>query len=218
METRRLITVLAGIGVAIAVVIGALLLLTSGGSSGNSSSNNGSATPNLPPRVQGELRLFGGDPITLDPACASDAESANYIVEIFSGLVAFDKDLKLIPDIAQKWDVSADGKVYTFHLRSNALFHDASRRVVAGDFKFSMERALNPATQSTVATTYLDDIAGVDDFVAGRSKEVTGIKAVDDDTVEITLKSASSFFLDKLTYPTAYVVDRRQVADSTCFK
>src|SRR5439155_16057345 len=179
METRRLFTVLGGIGVAIVVVIAVLLLVTSGGgSSSSSSSNNGSATPNLPARVQGELRLFGGDPITLDPACASDAESANYIVEIFSGLVSFDKDLKIIPDIASKWDISADAKVYTFHLRSTALFHDASRRVVAGDFKFSMERALNPNTESTVGQVYLDDIAGVSDFVAGCADNVTGIKAV----------------------------------------
>src|SRR3989454_4644599 len=207
METRRLVLTLTGIGVVLIVVLGGLsiALLATGGGNDSGSAQNGSqaspaATAQLPQRVAGELRLFGGDPITLDPACASDAESANYIVEIFSGLVSFDKDLKIIPDIASKWDISADAKVYTFHLRSTALFHDASRRVVAGDFKFSMERALNPNTESTVGQVYLDDIAGVSDFVAGRADSVTGIKAVDDDTLEITLKAPSSFFLDKLTY------------------
>ena len=73
------------------------------------SSENGSPTPDLPDRVEGELRLFGGDPITLDPACASDADSAEYIVEIFSGLVSFDKDLNVIPDIAETIDTSPDG-------------------------------------------------------------------------------------------------------------
>jgi oligopeptide transport system substrate-binding protein len=224
METRRLVLTLTGIGVALIVVLGGLsIVLLAGGSDDSSSSQNGSQatgepTPQLPERVAGELRLFGADPISLDPACASDADSATYIVELFSGLVSFDKDLKVIPDIAESWDVGGDGKVYTFHLRNNVEFHDSSRRVVASDFKFSMERALNPDTQSTVGEVYLNDIVGVEDFIAGRAQEVSGIKAIDDDTLEITIKEPIVYFLDKLTYPTAYVVDRREVGTSTCFQ
>jgi len=225
METRRLVYTLTGIGVALIVILGGLTLVlvaSGGGSDGESSSQSpggdGEPTPDLPERVEGELRLFGGDPITLDPACASDADSAAYIVEIFSGLVSFDKDLKVIPDIAESIDTSPDGLVYTFHLRSNVEFHDASRRVVADDFKFSMERAVNPDTQSTVGEVYLDDIVGVDEFIAGSAEEVSGIKVINDDTLEITIKEPIVYFLDKLTYPTAYVVDRREVADSTCFE
>src|SRR4030095_15834040 len=225
METRRLVLTLTGIGVVLIVVLGGLsiaLLATGGGDDSSSPQNRshttGAPTPQLPARVAGELRLFGTDPISLDPACASDADSATYIVELFSGLVSFDKDLKIIPDIAESWDVGGDGKVYTFHLRTNVEFHDASRRVVAGDFKFSMERALNPDTQSTVGEVYLSDIVGVDDFIAGRAQEVTGIKAIDDDPLEITIKEPIVYFLDKLTYPTAFVVDRREVGNSTCFQ
>ena len=226
METRRLITILTGLAVAIVLVIGGIVVISSlggGDGDGGSAANNGGddggeATPNLPERVAGELRLFGPDPVTLDPACASDSGSAEYIVEIFSGLVSFDRDLEVIPDIAEKWDVSPDGTVYTFHLRTNVLFHDASRRVTAGDFKFSMERALNPDTLSTVGEVYLDDIVGADDFIRGRADEVSGIKVVDDNTLEITIKSPNSVFLEKLTYPTAYVVDQREVKDATCFE
>src|SRR5574341_794512 len=214
METRRLITILTGIAVAIVLVIGGILVVSSlgGGDDGGDSVGNGgddggdngdeSPTPVLPERQEGELRLFGPDPVTLDPACASDAGSAEYIVEIFSGLVSFNRDLKLIPDIAEKWDTSADGTVYTFHLRTNVLFHDASRRVTADDFKFSMERALNPDTLSTVGEVYLDDIAGASEFIRGTADEVSGIKVVDDNTLEITIKEASSVFLEKLSYPT----------------
>jgi len=224
MQTRRLVLVLTGIAVATIVVIGVLVVVLvagggdSKGSSGTPKESPGTQTPSLPERVQGELRLVGGDPITLDPACASDVASAEYIVEIYSGLVSFDKDLKMVPDIAQSWDVSPDGTVYTFHLRSNALFHDSSRRVTAADFKFSMERALNPRTQSTVGEVYLDDIVGAKEFINGKAKEVSGIKAKDDNTLEITIDQPKPYFLDKLTYPTAYVVDRNQVGDSTCFK
>ncbi|HEX5912330.1 MAG TPA: peptide ABC transporter substrate-binding protein, partial [Rubrobacter sp.] len=151
-------------------------------------------------------------------ACASDAGSAEYIVEVFSGLVSFDRDLNVIEDIAESWEVSPDGTVYTFNLRTNVNFHDASRRVTAEDFKFSMERALNPDTQSTVGEVYLDDIVGSDEYITGNAEEVTGIRVVNPDTLEITIKEPSAVFLEKLTYPTGYVVDQREVGDSTCFE
>ena len=69
------------------------------------------------------LRLPGGDPPTLDPALAQDSTSANYIVEIFSGLVTISRDLKIQPDLAKDWTVK-DGKVYTFNLRDDVTFHD----------------------------------------------------------------------------------------------
>jgi oligopeptide transport system substrate-binding protein len=227
METRRLVLTLTGIGVALIVVLGGLsiVLIASGGddnggqtTSDGSGDGNGEPTPNLPDRVEGELRLFGSDPITLDPACASDAGSAEYIVEIFSGLVSFDKDLNIIPDAAESYDVSPEGTVYTFHLRPNVVFHDGSRRVVADDFKFSIERSLNPDTLSTVGEAYLDDIVGAREFIAGQAEQVTGIRVVDDNTLEITIDSPKEYFLSKLTYPTSYVVDRNEVGESTCFE
>ena len=98
------------------------------------------------------------------------------------------------------------------------LFHDASRRVIAGDFKFSMERALNPDTQSTVGEVYLDDIVGAQAYIDGDVDEVTGIRVVNDDTLEITIGAPNSVFTSKLTYPTSYVVDRREVQDASCFE
>lgn len=217
MESRRLVYVLTGLAVALIVVIGGLALILVAGGGDDDDGGDSSSDPTLGARESGELRLFGGDPITLDPACASDASSAEYIVEIFSGLVSFDRDLVVQPDIASDWDVSDDGTVYTFRLRTNVLFHDGSRRVAADDFKFSMERALSPDTQSTVGDVYLDDIVGAEEFAAGDADEVSGIKVVNADTLEITIKQPSPVFIDKLTYPTAYVVDRNQVQDSTCF-
>src|SRR5437762_11813480 len=63
------------------------------GSSGSSGSS-----------AKGDLRLIGGDPLTLDPAQASDSGSASYIVEIFGGLVTLDQNLKIVPDLAESWD------------------------------------------------------------------------------------------------------------------
>jgi len=220
METRRLILVLGGIAVVLVIVLGGLSLAVIGGGGSSGSNDNGTPTAQtspLPERVAGELRLAGPDPLTLDPACAADTSSAEYIVEIFSGLVAFDKDLQLVPDVAEKWDVSDDGTVYTFHIRRGVKFHDGSRQVTADDFKFSMERSLSPDTLSTVGSVYLGDIVGATEFADGKADSVSGIEVVDDYTLRITIDAAKSYFVAKLTYPTAYVVDQREVGDSTCF-
>jgi oligopeptide transport system substrate-binding protein len=158
-----------------------------------------------------ELMLPGGDPLTLDPALASDATSASYVVEIFGGLVTMDKDLKIVPDIAASWDVSPDGKVYTFHLRENVVFQYSNRLVTAADFKYSLERTANPDTASTIAEAYLGDIVGAKDMIRGRADSIQGIEVVDDFTLRITIDLPKPYFLAKLTYPTAFVVDKDQI-------
>ncbi|MDT7943671.1 MAG: peptide ABC transporter substrate-binding protein [Dehalococcoidia bacterium] len=205
-ERRLTFVLLAAAALAVLVAAGVITVFIGRGGGGRPSSQQA-----LPQRVAGELRLFGPDPITFDPALAADVASATYIVEIFSGLVTFDKDLNIVPDIAERWEVSSDGRTYTFRLRRGVLFHDGSRMVTAHDFKYSMERALNPRTGSTVALTYLGDIVGARDFARGRAQEVTGIKVIDDFTLQITIDAPKSYFLAKLTYPTAYVVKREQV-------
>ena len=226
METRRLILVLGGIAVVLVLVLGGLSLAVLGGDGddgGDDADQEAESSP-LPERVQGELRLFGPDPLTLDPACASDAGSAEYIVEVFSGLVSFDRDLNLIADIAEEiptkenGGISSDGTVYTFKIRKGVKFHDGSRQVRAEDLKFSMERSLDPRTLSTVGTVYLSDIVGAKEFATGDADEVTGIRVVNNFTLEITIDAPKSYFLAKLSYPTAYVVDQREVGDSTCFR
>ena len=172
----------------------------------------------------GELRLPGSDPITLDPALATDAASATYLVEIFGGLVTIDPQLNIVPDIARELPTRENGGVvnnsdgtvsYTFHLRDDVVFHNTSRLVTASDFKYSMERALNPRTQSTVAEAYLGDIVGATDMVRGRAEEVQGIEVVDDFTLALTIDAPKPYFLAKLTYPTGFVVDRQQVEANT---
>jgi len=163
------------------------------------------------PRGSGNtLNLLGAEPVTLDPALVTDATSAEYIVEIFSGLVTIDPDLKVQPDIAEKWDISQDGRVYTFHLRPEVKFHNG-KAVTANDFKWSIERVADPRVNSPVASLYLDDIVGVMDKLAGRAQEVKGVRVVDDRTLEITIDAPKAYFLAKLTYPTAFALDRENV-------
>jgi len=156
------------------------------------------------------LHLLGADPPTLDPHRATDATSASYIVEIFSGLVTIDQDLNVVPDIAKSWDISDDGLVYTFHLRDDVYFHNG-KPVTAHDFKWSIERACDPKTGSPVADTYLGDIVGARAKLRGQANEVTGVKVIDDYTLQITIDAPRHYFIDKLTYPTAFVLDKENV-------
>jgi len=166
--------------------------------------------PRPPGRATLDLRLMADRPTTLDPAMVEDSASAEYVDKIFSGLVGLDEDLNVVPDIAERWEVSADGTVYTFYLRPNVYFHNG-RKATAQDFKYSVERACDPATRSPVARTYLGDIVGAEEKLGGRATEVRGVQVVDDATVRITIRAARASFLAKLTYPTGFFVAKEEV-------
>ena len=157
----------------------------------------------------GSLVRLWSDPPTLDPHLTTDATSATIIVEVFGGLVTINPDLNIVPDLAT-WGVSSGGTVYTFHVRENAKFHDG-KRVTAQDFKWSMERAADPRTAAPVVDQYLGDILGVKERLKGDASEVAGVRVVDDRTLEISTDAAKSYFLAKLTYPTAFVLDQENV-------
>jgi oligopeptide transport system substrate-binding protein len=159
---------------------------------------------------QGTLNISDSGPITLDPATAAEVGSASYIMQIFSGLVQLDDSLQIVPDIAQSWDKSEDRKTYTFHLRQDVKFHDG-KAVTANDFKYSWERALNPATQSLTARTYLNDIAGASEMISGQTTQLSGVKVLDNYTLEVSITTPITFFLEKMAYPTAFVVDQADV-------
>ncbi len=156
------------------------------------------------------LNLYGIDPLTLDPAISGETTSHQYIMQLFGGLVRLDDNLEPVPDIAQRWEVSDDGRTYTFYLRKGVRFHDG-KEVKAGDFKYSWERAGDPATGSLTAGTYLGDIIGVKDVLAGKSREISGVRVVDDYTLEVTIDAPKAYFLYKMAYPTGFVVDRANV-------
>jgi ABC-type transport system substrate-binding protein len=163
------------------------------------------------PRRGGTLRLPGGQPTTLDPALVRDVDSAAVMYELYSGLVTLAPDLTVVPDLATGWQVSPAGTVYTFTLRSEATFHDGTP-VTAADFQHAIERSCDPQTGSAVAETYLGDILGCREKLAGQTDRVSGVAVPDPHTVVLTIDAPKSYFLAKLTYPTSFVLDRRQLA------
>jgi len=158
----------------------------------------------------GVIDLFGTSPATLDPAISADTVSHSYVMQLFSGLLRIDEEMEVVPDIAQNWQRSQDGRTYTFYLRQGVKF-SGGREVLAQDFKYSWERACNPETVSRTAATYLGDIVGVQDVLEGEATQISGVKVLDDYVLEVTIDTPKAYFPSKLTYPTTFVVDRDNV-------
>ena len=156
------------------------------------------------------LFQWWGEIVSLDPALSRQG-AGGITGAIFSGLVKLDTDLQVVADMAQGWEVSGGGTIFTFTLRDNARFHDG-RPVTAADFQYSWERALHPDTESPVAETYLGDIVGAEEFAAGEAPTLPGVQVLDERTLRVEITDAYPYFLSKLTYPTSFVVDRANVA------
>ena len=130
---------------------------------------------------------------------------------IFSGLVSLDTNLNIRPDLAETWEVGAGGTVYTFHIHPDAKFHDG-RDVTAQDVVFSWERAASPELQSDTVLTYMGDIVGVHEKYFGQADSISGLKVIDEKTLQVTIDAPKPYFLMKLTFPTSFIVDKDNVS------
>ena len=163
----------------------------------------------MAPRGGRLVRLFS-DPPTLDPHISTDYLAAAIVNEVFGGLVTIDPSIEIVPDLAKQWDISADGRVFTFRLEEDAKFHDGTP-VTAEDFRWSLERAADPLTESPVTDLYLGDVVGVSDKLNGEAQSIAGLRVIDNHTLELTIDAPKSYFIAKLTYPTGFVLDRENV-------
>lgn len=158
------------------------------------------------------------DPICLDPQVADSKEAKLMIANCFEGLVRLDKDYKIIPGVAESWEISKDGLTYTFKLRKDTHwkllnsfedvlpegYKDTYRtQVIAADFVYGISRALNPATQAGDAEK-LFSIKNASAVNSGKQPtSALGISAQDDSTLVITLEREDPDFLRILTLPVA---------------
>ena len=132
---------------------------------------------------------------SLDPAFARNQNALWMINQLFNGLVQVNDSLKTVPAVAKSWEISDDGKTYTFHLRPDVYFHDdplfpqgKGRKVVAADFVYSYSRIIDPKVASSGAWIFNDKVDSKEAF-----------KAMDDSTLQITLKKPFTPFLSMLT-------------------
>lgn len=152
---------------------------------------------------------------SLDPAFARNQANIWATTQLYNGLVELDQELKIGPGIAKSWEVSEDGRTYTFILRDNVYFHDhevfaqgKGRKVTAQDVAYSFKRIIDPATASTGAWIFNDKV--LSDKNGAISD--TAFLAVNDSTFRIYLNEPFIAFLEILTMPYAFVVPQEAVA------
>lgn len=196
---------------------------------GQSTSTPTSTQANLPahaPPSQQQLRFAiqggngnSGDITTLDPAQASDIFSAQAVQMVFTGLVQYNDQLQVVPQLALSYDVSSDGLTWTFHLRPNLKFGDGTA-LTADDVAYSINRALSPSVSQLgegIAETYLGMLKDASTYMAGGSGAPStligdSIIVIDADTLQLILSKSTGYFLSALAYPVSFVVEKSLIA------
>jgi oligopeptide transport system substrate-binding protein len=143
------------------------------------------------------------DPETLDPQKTSTVYEANIIRDLYEGLVIHDAAAKIVPGVAEKHEISDDGRVYRFTIRENAKWSNGDP-FKASDFVFSFRRIMDPQTGAKYANILYPILNAekINKGQAGAKLEDLGVKAVDDRTLEITLERPTPYFLELLTHQT----------------
>jgi ABC-type transport system substrate-binding protein len=160
--------------------------------------------------TQGYLRLAEADDLpTLDPALGYDTASWQFEEMLFNTLVDYDDDGRIVPELAERWEVSPDGRTWTFSLRQDARFSNG-RPVTAEDVRFAIERVVAPPTRSPGAE-FFRGIEGAEACVDSPCR-ITGIATPDTFTLRITLREVDPLFLHKLAMPFAAAVPAEEVA------
>ena len=190
----------------------ALALTACGGSASSTAAStaaSGTASSAAGTAAGGTLNIMLETEVqSLDPQIATDGTSFEVIADYTDGLMQMDADGSAVPAMAETYDISEDGKTYTFHLRDAKWSNGEA--VTAADFVFGWQRAVDPANASEYSYMLSDigQVVNAAEIIAGE-KPVTdlGVTAVDDKTLEVQLNVPVSYFLSLMYFPTFYPVN-----------
>jgi len=161
-------------------------------------------------KANNTLSFYIGEPAVIDPIDGQESEGIQVINSVFDSLVDFDPlTSEIKPAVAETWSPNADATVWTFTLRKGTKFHNG-REVKAADFKYAWERIADPANKSTISY-HLTPIKGFDEMQAGTAKELTGVVAKDDYTLEVTLVYPFADFQYVVGHPSLAPVPKEEV-------
>jgi oligopeptide transport system substrate-binding protein len=158
---------------------------------------------------------------SLMPIAINELNSFHIASQVYEGLVKYNQtDLSIMPALARSWEISQDQSEYTFHIRTNAVFHDDScfkngtgRNVRAFDVKFCFENLCSKNINNTqYDVTFKDRVEGANEYFAqsksGKVRNMSGLTIVDDSTIRIKLTHPDANFLNILTMPGCYIYPR----------
>lgn len=154
----------------------------------------------------------GEEPQTLDPHLAEGLPSAHILRDLFEGLTAESPEGRIIPGAAIRWNISRDGKTFTFYLRRDALWSNGDP-VTAKDFVYGLRRSADPATASAYAQVLLP-IENAEEVLAGKlPTSELGVIAMDEFTLQIIMRDPTPYFLHLLSHSSTYPVHEANVLE-----
>ncbi len=141
---------------------------------------------------------LGNEPDGLDPSVTNNSFASPFLNNLFEGLVTYDASGSLAPGNAESWTISEDGTVYTFTLREGLKWSDGTD-LTSADYLYTFKRILTPATTAQYLSLVTDYIVGAQEYFDGTgTEEALGVSAPDPQTLVLTLKAATPYFLDIL--------------------
>ena len=141
------------------------------------------------------------EPKTIDPSLNAQIYGVIYISHVFEGLTVRDKNNDIVPGVAERWEISEDGKTYTFFLRTNSTWSDG-KPVVAQDFVYSWQRQVDPKVASEYSYQH-EPVKNAMAITRGEMPvDTLGIKAIDDHTLVVELEAPTAYFLEVIAFPT----------------
>ena len=149
----------------------------------------------------------GEEPQTLDPHLAQGLASTHILRDLFEGLTAESPEGRIIPGAAIRWNISRDGKTYTFYLRRDALWSNGDP-VTAEDFVYGLQRSADPATASQYAQVLLPIEHAAEVLSGDLPTSELGVTAMDEFTLQIRMNGPTPYFLALLNHPSTFPVHR----------
>ena len=164
-------------------------------------------------KAKGEVFFSAGDePPSMDPTKQADQISSIWLTHIFEGLMTYDKNGDVVPGAAEKVEVSADAKTYTFTIRKTAKWHDG-KPVTAKDFEFAFQRLVDPAYASEYSfiaeTAHITNASAIIKKTADKS--TLGAKALSDTVFEVKLDNPVTFFPSLMAFNTFFPIRKDMV-------
>lgn len=154
--------------------------------------------------------VLEAEPASLDPAMTTALPENNTELQLFEGLTRLDDQNIPQPALAERWDISPDGKVYTFHLRPGIQWSDGTP-ITAQEIEYSWKRVMNPDVASENAYMMFVIDKAEEYFNKKATADDVGVKALDDQTLEVRLKNPTAYFLNLTAFHCYYPVPRKLV-------
>jgi oligopeptide transport system substrate-binding protein len=202
----------------LALVVGLLgtFALAAAGCGGGNESSGGSASGGTEVAANQTFTIaWGAEPPSLDPGLATDTTSSNVLLNIMDPIVRLDpKTNAAVPSLAESWDVSADGKTVTYHLRKDGKWTNGDP-VTANDFVYSWKRTLSPELAADYAYQLYGIVGAIDYNSCTKNCDAladkVGVEAPDDYTLVVHLTSAQPWFVQQSAHTAFLAVNQATV-------